>query len=379
MNDQPMISKQASPYCAEIDYWKIVFACLVVMFHFTYIGNPETKDSALFRAGWIAVEFFFLVSGYLLANGVARKAAERKPLVTGALTLWLNKWKRFFPYILSSYFALWVAMGLYANFHTMLTRLPQAFGELSLLFMAGVGKLLLNRPIWYLSSLLICSLICYPFLYRKFNWFTKWLAPVAAVAILVWVSKRENISAPFVWERVAYLGTIRALGCILLGCSLYPAVEWVRQKKLQYAAKWAMLALEMLCFFTVLYIAQAGLAQDWYLEAVALLCIGIMIAFSQQTQLSALLSAKHGKWLGELSLSLFCSHWCIRYILSHFAKNDMAQVSCRRGNAIALLVSLAMALAMMYWVRFLKGVVAKMKLGGNNHSQGESKHAGTGF
>ena len=143
--------------------------------------------------------------------------------------LWFQKCKRFFPYLLTSYLGLWCCMGAYAGFIKILPHLPRVLGELSLTYMSGLGEILLNRPLWYLSALLICNVICYPLLERRFELFVKWIAPITAFVILAWVWRTESVAAPSVWEWVAYRGVIRAIGCIFLGISLVPLVECLAQ------------------------------------------------------------------------------------------------------------------------------------------------------
>ena len=48
-----------------IDCWRILFALFVMMLHSVYLPHGE---NAMFKGGWISVEFFFVLSGFLMAK-----------------------------------------------------------------------------------------------------------------------------------------------------------------------------------------------------------------------------------------------------------------------------------------------------------------------
>ena len=139
------------------------------MYHFAKLGKVGEYSSSFFRVCWIAVKFFFLLSGSLQAASAEQKRGASSLVVQGVTFLWFQKCKRFFSYLLTSYLGLWCCMGAYAGFIKVLPHLPRVLGELSLTYMSGLGEILLNRPLWYLSALLICNAICYPLFERRFE------------------------------------------------------------------------------------------------------------------------------------------------------------------------------------------------------------------
>ena len=61
----------------EIDAFRFVFAIVIFLFHFgVFLQNSALKN--VFKFGNIGVEFFFLVSGYLLAARACRFAASER-------------------------------------------------------------------------------------------------------------------------------------------------------------------------------------------------------------------------------------------------------------------------------------------------------------
>lgn len=59
-----------------IDFLKFIFAVIIVIFH----GSQKlTDDSSLqiFKSGRLGVEFFFLVSGYMMAASAEKQIAKK--------------------------------------------------------------------------------------------------------------------------------------------------------------------------------------------------------------------------------------------------------------------------------------------------------------
>ena len=59
-----------------ISFWKFVFCMVIIIFHAGeyFIG----KQDILFKYGSIAVEFFFVVSGFLMCKSACAKKRKEK-------------------------------------------------------------------------------------------------------------------------------------------------------------------------------------------------------------------------------------------------------------------------------------------------------------
>ena len=148
----------------KIDFLKFLFAIIVLIHHTRYVVGDE---NSLFLGGSLAVEFYFLVSGYLMMAGI-QKMKER-PVSLGAETgaFLLKKYKSFCPEIIISYifaFAVTYIGGKTGFFKLLAT----SFSDVLLLGMTGLRIKPVNGAIWYLSSMLLAMAILYP-LVRKFG------------------------------------------------------------------------------------------------------------------------------------------------------------------------------------------------------------------
>ena len=174
----------------HIQFWRIVFTYVIAYYH---LNNAYGN----YTSWYIAVEFFFMLSGYLLANKLY-KMDESGTL--GDFTAWKYTWekyKKYFPHCLFSFLVAFLIKGVYRGFairdwvRETLFHIP----EILLIHMSGLNfenDYPVNSPTWYLSVLLIMgyfiwffmrksqgiyiNLICplsiliiYPFLYRTYG------------------------------------------------------------------------------------------------------------------------------------------------------------------------------------------------------------------
>lgn len=101
-----MIKNQLVPISLKkhngiISFWKFCFCIMVVLFHSQLLATNE--ESTLFSQGAIAVEFFFLVSGFLLAKTTLRKDEQKMGTENLGKETFHFIWKKylfFLPYML---------------------------------------------------------------------------------------------------------------------------------------------------------------------------------------------------------------------------------------------------------------------------------------
>lgn len=77
-----MRNHPSSRYNPEIDFWKFVFAIVIFLYHSQKF--EVTSGVSFFRRGYLAVEFFFIVSGYLMTprggGGIRQDKKNISPL-----------------------------------------------------------------------------------------------------------------------------------------------------------------------------------------------------------------------------------------------------------------------------------------------------------
>ncbi|MDO4493038.1 MAG: acyltransferase family protein [Clostridia bacterium] len=142
----------------KIDFYKFVFSVIIVLHHTrSLLGDSE----CLFLGGSFAVEFFFMVSGYLLMQSIRKLPADR--IDPGAETRMLitRKVRSVFPEV----FIAWLvgmAVTVVCKRGNPVHLLTDSLFENFLLGMTGLQIATVNGPVWYISSMLLCMAVLVP-------------------------------------------------------------------------------------------------------------------------------------------------------------------------------------------------------------------------
>ena len=125
-----------------IGFWKFMFCILILLFHCA----EKMGKNGFFESGRIGVEFFFIVSGYLMT----KKALNNEEGL-----------KAFFPYVIFPFIISFFVKGIYKA-----DQIANSIWNLLLIDMSGVRSTTVIGQTWYISVMLISMLILYPLIRR---------------------------------------------------------------------------------------------------------------------------------------------------------------------------------------------------------------------
>lgn len=137
--------KETNIKLEALDFWRVIGALMVFMCHF---------DSSLSRLGNIAVEFFFVLSGFSLTIGYYHKNISFKQY------MW-RRIKRIYPLYLLVLLLCFVELSIKIGFPSAIIRLP---GHLFLLqvFVPHTSYVLgFAGASWYVATLFYCYIVFY--------------------------------------------------------------------------------------------------------------------------------------------------------------------------------------------------------------------------
>lgn len=163
-----------------IYFWKIIFTYMIVIFHFyPFLWMLNGKGCVV---GWyIAVEFFFMVSGYLLYDNIDRYKTQ----LGNAWSYTLHRYKAIWGKYIISFMCIFIIICIEQSYkvRSIAGALIDAFPEMILLQGVGLnrGWNYINPTLWYLSVLIIGGYIIYWFLIYKEELFVKIIAPIVVV------------------------------------------------------------------------------------------------------------------------------------------------------------------------------------------------------
>ena len=81
-----------------ISLLKFIFAFIVMMYHFRISFFPSNRHLLPINLGYLAVDFFFIVSGYYFGLSAIKDWNKRSNIYLDNLKMLWNKIKRLLPY-----------------------------------------------------------------------------------------------------------------------------------------------------------------------------------------------------------------------------------------------------------------------------------------
>ena len=218
-----------------IGLWKFLF-CIMIILHHGKDFNYE-NSRRLFVGGNIAVEFFFIVSGFLMAkNALNKKDCDEDNLGKETFNYILKKIKGFLPYTIIA----WIFLIIINNIFDTISIRNNILSilDIFLLEMTGIKIKILNGPLWYISSMLICMSILYP-LIRKYKYNYIYIFIPLSVLLIMGYSNHlfNNLKGIHEWVGFTYRGNLRAFVDLSIGIFIYAISENFKNIKFTFIGK----------------------------------------------------------------------------------------------------------------------------------------------
>lgn len=336
-----------------IEFWRFIFICAICIMHFSnsYFGSSPYFDDA-----YVATEFFFIVSGYLLVRSFYKNKENK-------ITAWkytLTRAVKLYPYYIFSFFAIFVMIMVRENVNITewIRNLGGAVWELIFLQISGLKCFrLFNYPTWYISAMLITGYFMYALLVLAEEKFIKFIMPFAVLFIYCFFSKDNgNID---VWGGAKILSIsdalMRAFAGMSLGGICYSASNLLKQKDLNQTKKLLLNIGEMAAYIIAFgLMSQTGHTQlDFYI--IGLIALAVTISFSGQTSIYKLFNSQIFTWLGKLSYPMFLNQIFVINLMGIF----MLGLGYRTGILIFLLLLATVSFIEIAIVEGIKRVIGE--------------------
>jgi len=297
-----------------ISLWKFLFSVMIVILHCDSLAGNNEKT--LFIGGAIAVEFFFITSGYLMAVS-AFKSGRKKDVASDTWSFIGKKFKALFPYVLIAFLSISIVNIIFKsnNIYNWIT----SIWDLFLLRMTGIKTARINKVAWYLSAMLLSMLIIYPLLRKYKKNYSTLIAPIIVIFLAGYMSHQYgHLRTPVKWIGFCYKGLLRAFLELNIGVIVYEMT--MRFKKLDFTkfGRVFITILEVSCFSIIFIIAQflvKGTRLDFIM--LVIFSVGIMLAFSEKSYFYNFCCNKFFYYLEKLSLSIYVNHLAFVYILQY--------------------------------------------------------------
>lgn len=299
----------------KIELLRFLMSISVLCFHIQKMISKEIKPKgdihfAFFPHGAMGVEFFFVLSGFLMAASVFfAKDADRK-LPTGKSTILFMK-KKFmavFPMHCIAALGLFVATVI-CNDYTLAKSIKTAVYSIPGLFfvqMAGFGFKYINNIEWYLSVMLICMCIIYPMLRKWYETFSRVIAPLFAMLILGYVMHTYGrLVGVSTWVGITYKSMFRGFSEICLGIFCFEVCRYIQNSKIDTKKRVLLSLLEAVSWIGAFGIIMFTFDYKSNIFALAFMAIGITCTFTGLTYGNDIFNKKAINYLGKLSLPIY--------------------------------------------------------------------------
>lgn len=300
----------------ELDLLKFIFSIIIVVHHSSSMFDGVQY---FFRFGSLAVEFFFIVSGYLFAVSVMKKKEPYDVNTIGSETA---------SFIFKKIYGLWFffifAAVLRFAADTLYLGAGKTFGSpefptliLNLFFgnMSGMPTYDPIAPSWYISAMLIAMAVLYPIFRKKKDLFISLIAPLVAFMLYGIMMHRDgHLTGPTYWYDFVYKGVVRAFAGICLGCLVYRVSQKMKTNpiltqsgdKVPHILSAVEIAAVVLSIIGMSKMTEKNFAQQPVI--VLGFAIAVAICTSKMSSISKYFQFDIFSYLGKLSMTVFLCH-----------------------------------------------------------------------
>ena len=310
------LEKKKNTRIASVEFWRFFFTVLVALYHLEIYYT----SGKLFPSGTSAVEFFFVLSGFLIALSAGHWFEKHpEPLsakeagIRATQFVW-KKVKALFPVIVMT---LIIHIAINGGGYSRKNWLDAALNsEWDLLFMVGTPFGYNNGnapivPLWFLTALFIAGYVYCYMLYRRYH-FTLFIAPLIGVMLYSFFTLNSSLVLDF-YAKMGFMtaGTIKAFAEMALGISLFHLYDHLRRKKL--SPVWEVVLTLLMLFSIYRYFAltiKINTGMDNFRRIVYIMII-VLLSFLNKDVITGILNNGFSRALGKISMTMYVCHFTL--------------------------------------------------------------------
>ena len=289
----------------EIELFRFIFAVIVFSFHSEYAP-------AIFKSGYLCVEFFFVLSGCFLMQHIEK---NKNTVINPTMTVFnytKNRLKRLYVSYFIACVAAFAIRFLVLSDISIRTVVNKGIWEI--LMLQTLGFEFSTTVVWYVSALLIASVIIYLLSYC----FKDYFLPViffGAFVILAFLCQKNQQLSSMNNLLIVSDGLLRGLAELSLGCILFKIIKAFpnslnKFRKFLFVPKYLSLAI-ILYFMT----KDAGV-KDF--SCLIFIVFFISMLFLDESPIHKVFNNKLCYFLGDISYDFYLNQIVVIYFARVF-------------------------------------------------------------
>ena len=321
------MAKSSKPRNNIVELFRFIYSLLVLGYHVQFSYSDEEVDP--FENGALAVEFYFLLSGYFLARSLEKLIKdEKKKLIKKVYNFMKNKITSLLNVHILSIIVVIIIIACFDTksfWDKFLPGIPSIFLVQMIIVWSGDFNKALIIPEWYLSAMLICMLfmvIIFLLICKKLKGI---YATIILVGILIIIVLITGLSTSWKFnENIVY--DIRAWGEMCIGMFSYYLSIYVKNKTYENCTNILLKIIEIIgyCLPVIFGIIPISLNYQAYLMIITVICefCAIFITFAEKGNIikSERINKIFG-YLGAISLPIYLFHPIIITLIDYISKD----------------------------------------------------------
>ena len=334
-----------------IDVMRLGFAVLIMMYHFYSNGKKH------FPGGFLGVEFFVILAGFLMFSAWDRHQVSKVPLEKRQ-QYWLGYMKKryikFFWYNLIAFVMVFLAGRIWCDqLHSVVgisDALSEDVWEILLVNMSGLnrGKYPLNVPAWTMSCMLFAEFFLLGMLVFLEKPFLTFLMPLSLIAGIGYWANLEVVSIR-AFHTFLTFGVLRVYLLMCAGVCSYWICQKIKAVPFSTIGRWVLTGAELTGYTVCMLIALYRNSRYYQFCFILVTTFVLAVSFSGKSFAGSILPANGlTNFCAELSLNLYLSHAAVLHIFWYFFQDPN---ELYRQKFVFLCCALAAALGYTYIMR----------------------------
>jgi len=300
-----------------IDFLRFIFSLCIISYHSWIFAG--TFGNGFFNYGYLAVDFYFIVTGYLMMNSIFKNKNNNKVVLKESFHFIYKKITRLFPSLFVTFIiGIFFVYGKEVFINPRLLLSNQLLPELLQLGIFGYD-MTINSSWWYISAMLFALALLYPIALRYKEDYSKYIAPIILVIFLGIVNIfKVNINDPFLIQLFLRNGFYKAVIFIILGNISFMITKKIKEKEFKKIEVMILSIMEVLLYI-ILIINMNYFYIGTFVFAL-LLMLNISLTFSSITISTKIFKNPIWKELGNYGFYMYLCNISIRtYLLNKYS------------------------------------------------------------